>query len=653
MGSETGADTMKTIRIHFNNFSSRLKHASAQSMVEFALALPVILMLVFGIIEFGRMMQAYLALENGARFGVRYAITGSFDTNYCQAAAEALELADPAKYAGLSAADADHNCDLPDSLDPLDQEKEAALQDWARLPSIRDAALQGATGISWVEDSNVSGDYLNLLKNASATLSTDDRGNPSIPGYFSITTCSDRSTLSGTFFAINQNPYYYPSVPPNQDDYRYPEYCSEIENIGSAVSKNIDDAGGPGNRVRVVLTYRHNLITPLLSNWWPSIRLTSQREGLVEQYRTSRVTGLSGGIAYAATWTHTPTNTSTPSNTPTPSDTPTSTATDTPTNTATATSTSTKTATSTATAVAATCSDAGTVLRQKFSNITGGAVTDLTSHKNYPFSPDFSDNLSSFEIEVHSGAPEYFGTRMRAYLCAPYTGDYTFYIASDDGGALYLSPDQSPATKVLIASVGSWTSSRQWTKLTSQKSGIVHLVAGGQYYIEALMKENTGGDNLAVGWTLPVYIPSITVIDGKYLIPLDPEPTTPTATYTKTATPNYAKTTQKAQTLTATAKTAAAYTPPTPTKSPIPPTPTLSPVPPTPSNTPVTPTRTKSPIPSNTPIPPTATNSPVPSNTPIPPTSTPIPPTNTPKPPTNTPTRTPTCNIPQDLGGCR
>jgi len=54
----------------------------AQSLVEFALALPVLLMLVFGIIEFGRMMQAWLAMENGARFAVRYAITGSYNPTY-------------------------------------------------------------------------------------------------------------------------------------------------------------------------------------------------------------------------------------------------------------------------------------------------------------------------------------------------------------------------------------------------------------------------------------------------------------------------------------------------------------------------------------------------------------------------------------------
>jgi len=49
----------------------RLRTVPAQSMVEFAMALPVLLLLTFGVVEFGRLLQAWLALENGARFAVR------------------------------------------------------------------------------------------------------------------------------------------------------------------------------------------------------------------------------------------------------------------------------------------------------------------------------------------------------------------------------------------------------------------------------------------------------------------------------------------------------------------------------------------------------------------------------------------------------
>jgi Flp pilus assembly protein TadG len=54
-----------------------------QGMVEFALILPIVLTAFFTIIELARLYHAWVAVENGARFGVRYAITGEFDESRC------------------------------------------------------------------------------------------------------------------------------------------------------------------------------------------------------------------------------------------------------------------------------------------------------------------------------------------------------------------------------------------------------------------------------------------------------------------------------------------------------------------------------------------------------------------------------------------
>jgi Flp pilus assembly protein TadG len=48
----------------------RTEHA--QTMVEFALVFPIILLITYGIIEFGRMMFIYAAVTNSAREGARY-----------------------------------------------------------------------------------------------------------------------------------------------------------------------------------------------------------------------------------------------------------------------------------------------------------------------------------------------------------------------------------------------------------------------------------------------------------------------------------------------------------------------------------------------------------------------------------------------------
>ncbi len=54
----------------------RKRKLRGQTIVEFALMLPVFLLMLYGIIEFSRYMQAYLTVQHAAREGARYAITG-------------------------------------------------------------------------------------------------------------------------------------------------------------------------------------------------------------------------------------------------------------------------------------------------------------------------------------------------------------------------------------------------------------------------------------------------------------------------------------------------------------------------------------------------------------------------------------------------
>jgi hypothetical protein len=135
--------------------------------------------------------------------------------------------------------------------------------------------------------------------------------------------------------------------------------------------------------------------------------------------------------------------------------------------------------------------------RQVWSNVAGTTVADI------PLStpPSSTGTLTSFEAP--SNVADNYGQRVRGYVVPPATGNYTFWLASDDSSELYLSSDATAANKVRIASVSGWTSSREWNKSPSQKSAVVSLTAGQRYYVEALMKEGAGGDNLAVGWLRP------------------------------------------------------------------------------------------------------------------------------------------------------
>ena len=51
-----------------------LRREAGQELVEFALILPLLLLLFLGIIEFGRAMLAYNTIANAAREGARYGI---------------------------------------------------------------------------------------------------------------------------------------------------------------------------------------------------------------------------------------------------------------------------------------------------------------------------------------------------------------------------------------------------------------------------------------------------------------------------------------------------------------------------------------------------------------------------------------------------
>lgn len=142
------------------------------------------------------------------------------------------------------------------------------------------------------------------------------------------------------------------------------------------------------------------------------------------------------------------------------------------------------------------------VLREVYTDISGVSVSDLTNHPSFPNNPSSTNYLVDV-FEAPTDILENYGQRVRGYVVAPQTGNYTFWIASDDGSTLFLSSDEQPVNRREIASVSSWTSSREWSKEPNQQSSAIPLSAGRRYYIEALMKEGGGGDNLAVRWQLP------------------------------------------------------------------------------------------------------------------------------------------------------
>ncbi|WP_231891406.1 fibronectin type III domain-containing protein [Paenibacillus swuensis] len=152
----------------------------------------------------------------------------------------------------------------------------------------------------------------------------------------------------------------------------------------------------------------------------------------------------------------------------------------------------------------------GSVTREYWTGIAGTSVSSIPTGTT----PSGTSTLTT--LEGPTNWADNYGARIRGYITPTTTGSYTFYISGDDENQLFLSTNNSPSNKSMIANVYEYTGVREWNKHSSQQSAAVTLTAGQSYYFEVLHKEGAGGDNLAVGWTGPG-ISTITVIGSSNL----------------------------------------------------------------------------------------------------------------------------------------
>lgn len=143
---------------------------------------------------------------------------------------------------------------------------------------------------------------------------------------------------------------------------------------------------------------------------------------------------------------------------------------------------------------------------------------------DYPYRPSGRNICPSFKAPVNWGI--YYLTRMRGYLHPLVSGNYRFWIASDNSSELWLSSDATPSKARKIASIQrfEYVNPDEWSRYPSQRSEVIQLKGGETYYIEALQEQSEGGDNLSVGWQdLTRGKQNISVIDGRHLSPVADE----------------------------------------------------------------------------------------------------------------------------------
>ncbi|MBI4660836.1 MAG: hypothetical protein HY735_18525, partial [Verrucomicrobia bacterium] len=133
------------------------------------------------------------------------------------------------------------------------------------------------------------------------------------------------------------------------------------------------------------------------------------------------------------------------------------------------------------------------------------AVSNLTATAKFiNNTPDFTGYLTAFDTRTiyPTDINELYGARISGLFTAPSNGLYRFFIRSDDGSQLFMNTNSVNSTdaskKVLICKEDDCCDPFGDASGGPTVSPDIQLVGGQRYYIEALLKEGTGGDYVQV-----------------------------------------------------------------------------------------------------------------------------------------------------------
>ena len=96
----------------------------------------------------------------------------------------------------------------------------------------------------------------------------------------------------------------------------------------------------------------------------------------------------------------------------------------------------------------------GAALHNMWENTTANSIAGLTNDTRFPSAPTWSSVVPMFEYPANGGseAGSNYGNELVTWFIPPTSGNYVFFTCSDDASSLYLSTDDNPANKKLIAS---------------------------------------------------------------------------------------------------------------------------------------------------------------------------------------------------------
>jgi hypothetical protein len=468
------------------------RKSRGQSLVELALFLPILLILLSGLVEFGFGLNRYVNVVEATREGARSGVDGDpalRDLIFSGGAAVSNTDCDTSRDYYSQIACRVERAAQPVTLDPAQDDIIITVVRTYRDPRCEPEATQTPPPVGDCS-SNILPDPHGLWP----VIATPKPGDTPLPGAGTWSGGPGRITKLGQWI-------------------RYGNWESEFDR--AELQAYIDNNPQPLSAgILVVETFYYYELVLKLPWITPFVGLTAGGEPAI-LFRTYTVVPLPAGEPRA-----------TPTNTPTPTPTPTFTPTPPPLN----------------------CVGNG-VYRELYYGIPGSGVTDvLTGTNNFTNAPHA--NVLQTIFESPTNITDTYGSRYRALLCAPVNGDYTFWIAADNGAELRfdtasrtLNPGTfnwtlaaGSGTRIAYVPDGSATGFNNFTTFPEQ-SGTLTGLQQGWYYIEVLHKEELIDDHVSIQWDPPHTGAQIIPQANLYSVPVGLLPSTATPTPTPTFTP--------------------------------------------------------------------------------------------------------------------
>lgn len=163
-------------------------------------------------------------------------------------------------------------------------------------------------------------------------------------------------------------------------------------------------------------------------------------------------------------------------------------------------------------------------------------VAYLNSSAVYPVAPMTNALPTSFDTgtlftgndlnNLLGALGDNYGDSLSGWVTPKVSGNYTFFLSSDDASELYLSSDDSPANLTLIATESTCCHAFAEPGVETT-SGPIPLIQGHQYFIRALHTEGGGGDYVKVAWRIEgdeTAAATLSPIKGEFLSAYAPVP---------------------------------------------------------------------------------------------------------------------------------